>query len=417
MPRARKLGGGGVWVPYARRRTFAVPPYRRTDDPDRKVPICARREASSMSSSTHDIIRQSGTSPGGLVRAWHRVRWMAAVLIPLLFAFYVPPEGEQLPFPRPTATLVFLALIVAGNLVSIGLSRADALTTGRLGLLLVWDAGIVLGLQALFAFDEGLSLWVLAVFPIMGGALLRELPGALGVWLFMLTGTTVIRAGASTETAREFWSSQLFRGSMLLLIAVFVGSLVREVAHLIAALRSAEATMRQQSARDDLTGIANRSTVHRQLAEAVGRAQRGAPPPSLLYIDVDDFKTVNDRLGHGVGDRALQVVAERMTETTRTGDVPARLGGDEFCVLLQSPDSLAGAGQLAQRLRERINEPWEADGNVVRLSVSIGVANWTPDMTATDLLHRSDRAMYVEKTRSRELVTIEPIRSPSDAAG
>lgn len=365
-----------------------------------------------MSTLSNATPRQPGTFPGGPIRAWHQVRWLAALFVPLLFGFYVPPDGGPLPFPALPAAASLTTLLVAANLLSMWWARRGALDPLRIGILLAWDAGLVLALQALFAFDAGLSLWVLAIFPIMGGALLWEVRGALLTWLVMLAGSTIIRAGAAEPIDEAFWSSQLFRASILLLVSFFVGSLVREVSGLIGALQRAEHALREQSVRDDLTGIANRAAVHRQLAEAVARAERGGPAPSLLYIDCDNFKSINDRLGHGVGDQALRVVAARLTETTRAGDVPARLSGDEFCVLVQSPESQQGAAQLAQRLRERIRDPFEVNDHVVELAASVGVATWTPGMDAGDLMDHADRAMYDDKSARRRTVVIGSTSDP-----
>lgn len=350
--------------------------------------------------------------PGAPIRAWHQLRWLAAALVPALFAFYVPPPGQTPPFAALPVAALFVALIVVANLVSIGRARRGSLDTRAMTALLGWDAVVVLALQATFAFDPGLSLWVLSAFPIMGAAVVGNLPGALAMWLLMGVGSTIIRASAGTASTGVFWSSQIFRGSILLLVALFVGSIVREMSGLIVALRRAEARLRAQTVRDDLTGIANRLMLHTQLEEAVARAERGAPAPSLLYLDVDDFKSINDRLGHTVGDRALRLVARRLESETRTGDVAARLSGDEFCVLLQSTETAQGADLLAERLRRAMSAPWQADGTLVELSVSVGVARWRPGMTAEQLLTTSDRSMYTGKAAGRRSVRLRP--APTD---
>lgn len=168
----------------------------------------------------------------------------------------------------------------------------------------------------------------------------------------------------------------------------YAGRLEREVA-----ARTAE--LERLTRTDSLTALHNRRALLAELEREVNRARRQSRPLSALYIDVDDFKRLNDREGHARGDEALIAVAGALTATLRTVDVAARLGGDEFCVLLPDTDR-AHALIVAERLADAVRAS-------CRLTVSIGAAT-VEDGDATDpeaLLRRADAEMYREKRRTR----------------
>lgn len=151
---------------------------------------------------------------------------------------------------------------------------------------------------------------------------------------------------------------------------------------------------------DPLTGLANRVLFYDRLGQATARARRARQGLALLLIDLDDFKTVNDRFGHPVGDLALQEFAQRLRAATREADVLARLGGDEFALVqtdLQQPD---GVQALADRLLSALAVPTILNGCDVTLHASIGVAVFPRDGHDADaLVARADQALYAAKAR------------------
>jgi diguanylate cyclase (GGDEF)-like protein len=133
-------------------------------------------------------------------------------------------------------------------------------------------------------------------------------------------------------------------------------------------------------------------------------------PPAVLFVDVDDFKTVNDTLGHGAGDDLLVTVAGRLTADVRADDVVARLGGDEFAVLLTFADG-ERLRNVADRLLASLRAPMELAGSSVTVTASIGGALGATGDTAERLLHSADTAMYSAKRSgkdSRSLVDALP---------
>ena len=160
---------------------------------------------------------------------------------------------------------------------------------------------------------------------------------------------------------------------------------------------------------DFLTGLYNRRFFMQRLAEETERVKRGHQPMSVLLLDMDDFKTVNDTHGHDVGDRVLQVIASVAQEVKRISDVAARIGGEEFAMLLPDTDR-EGAIKLAQRIRRTINEQIIADakGGPISVTASIGVATMSHSDHGIDhILTHADRALYRAKDAGRNRVCTE----------
>jgi len=143
---------------------------------------------------------------------------------------------------------------------------------------------------------------------------------------------------------------------------------------------------------DPLTGLGSRGLLLDRLQHELVRADRGATAPTILFMDLDHFKVVNDSLGHFAGDQVLMAVAERLQQCVREGDVCARLGGDEFAVLL-APG--ADPSAVSQRIIASLGRPFEIADTEVSISVSIGIATGTDE--AVILLRHADSAMYDAK--------------------
>ncbi|MDR9390737.1 MAG: GGDEF domain-containing protein [Trueperaceae bacterium] len=154
---------------------------------------------------------------------------------------------------------------------------------------------------------------------------------------------------------------------------------------------------------DPLTGLPNARSFDASAEAALARAERAGEPLSVLLMDLDHFKTVNDRFGHAAGDAVLAHVAGLLRAGARTGDVPARLGGEEFVVLLPDIDP-AGARRVAERLLATLREARvEVEGSEVAVTASVGVAAWRPgEANLSPALRRADRAMYRAKDAGRD---------------
>jgi diguanylate cyclase (GGDEF)-like protein len=146
---------------------------------------------------------------------------------------------------------------------------------------------------------------------------------------------------------------------------------------------------------DTLTGLVNRAVFRERLNAAVARPGQ---PFAVLCLDLDQFKDVNDMLGHAIGDELLGLVAGRLRQCVRDGDIAARLGGDEFAIVLNSPTAdAAPAVSLARRLIDSVTAPFEVQGHTIFIGVSIGIAVAEPDLPGAELLKRADVALYRAK--------------------
>jgi diguanylate cyclase (GGDEF)-like protein len=163
-------------------------------------------------------------------------------------------------------------------------------------------------------------------------------------------------------------------------------------------LRELQEQLEHQAFHDPLTGLANRVLFVDRLTHALAR--RGSRV-AVLFLDLDDFKVVNDRYGHGHGDELLRQVAARVRGCLRAADTPARMGGDEFAILLEDADK-ALLMDVAERIVAAFCEPFTVCGSEVRVKGSLGVAtNSSGDETAEDLLRNADVAMYTAKTSGK----------------
>jgi diguanylate cyclase (GGDEF)-like protein/PAS domain S-box-containing protein len=173
--------------------------------------------------------------------------------------------------------------------------------------------------------------------------------------------------------------------------------------------KALEEQLRQLAFHDSLTLLANRGLFRDRVQHAVTLAQRGHHQAVVMFLDLDNFKNINDSLGHDAGDRLLQAVAQRLIKATRSSDTVARLGGDEFAILLEGTTSVADVESLATTLIEQLAQPFTVSATEVRVSASIGVAFSSAEVSAEALLSRADIAMYHAKAAGKgQFVTFQP---------
>lgn len=162
--------------------------------------------------------------------------------------------------------------------------------------------------------------------------------------------------------------------------------------------REAEEIIRHQAFHDTLTGLPNRTLFHTRLTQALDDAQRNRENLAVLFLDLDDFKQINDTLGHDKGDDLLSSVAERLKGVVRSHDTVARLGGDEFLVLLPGIASPNDAAKVAKRALDTVGAPFVLDGENAQVTSSIGIAIYPQDgQKAETLIKNADAAMYDAK--------------------
>jgi diguanylate cyclase (GGDEF)-like protein/PAS domain S-box-containing protein len=174
----------------------------------------------------------------------------------------------------------------------------------------------------------------------------------------------------------------------------------------ITARRMAEERMQSLAQHDGLTGTANRALLFERIGRALVRAKRSSRKPALLYLDVDHFKDVNDRLGHAAGDALLKAFAARLERCVREADTVARVGGDEFVVLLEDVVDGEGARRVAEKIAAAVGQPTRADGHDIAVTTSIGVALHDRAENADEWLKRADAALYDAKAAGRDAIRL-----------
>ncbi|HEU4709673.1 MAG TPA: EAL domain-containing protein [Methylophilaceae bacterium] len=166
--------------------------------------------------------------------------------------------------------------------------------------------------------------------------------------------------------------------------------------------RKAEERAHELAIKDPLTSLYNRRSLIERLEEAIAHAKRSKEQIALMFMDMDRFKSINDTLGHDVGDGLLQQLSTRISSAVRESDIVARLGGDEFVVLMQGMSSYTDAGKVARKIIEATTPSFAVGAHKIRTSVSIGISLFPQDGDNPQLLMRNaDLAMYHAKQRRR----------------
>ena len=176
------------------------------------------------------------------------------------------------------------------------------------------------------------------------------------------------------------------------------GVLARALADAATLQKVLEEELRQQALHDPLTELANRTLFKKRVEQALNRRGQAEKSFAVAFMDIDDFKMVNDSLGHAAGDELLITIARRLRESVRTSDTAARLGGDEFAVLLEDVDDAAEVAIPAQHILESVFVPIELEGELLSVQGSVGIAIHRVGQGAAELLRNADVAMYSAKS-------------------
>ncbi|EGV52205.1 sensor domain-containing protein [Candidatus Endoriftia persephone] len=170
----------------------------------------------------------------------------------------------------------------------------------------------------------------------------------------------------------------------------------------ITTVKQAQQKLEHLAQHDPLTGLPNRLLIDEMLEHTIGGARREDKRSAVMFLDLDGFKTINDSLGHRVGDRVLQKVADRLRRALRGPDMVARLGGDEFLVVIERLDQQADVAIIAEKLLAQFREAFPVEGRELFITASIGISLFPGDgATAADLIQHADSAMYRAKESGR----------------
>jgi len=251
-------------------------------------------------------------------------------------------------------------------------------------------------------FAGFLLIGLAAVRPARSDAAVARSHTRLGVFLPYVIAAAVIFLGGIKKASAGILESFLFWDMMVVVLLV----LGRQLLTLLDRI-SLEKELARQAFSDPLTGLANRALFRDRVGLALARMQRTNQPFALAFLDLDDFKTTNDTMGHEAGDLLLVAVAERLRGSVRPADTVARLGGDEFAMLMEGLEDVTGAVRIAERALWSFHAPYALKNKDVMVGASVGVTLCsTADQSVDDLLSRADMAMYMAKAAGKGRVEV-----------
>lgn len=267
--------------------------------------------------------------------------------------------------------------------------------------------------------DRSRLAWQTASATIMGLAIAGMHYSGMQAAHFPLD--SVCRAASQLD---HTWFAVLIAGAAISMLAVTLVASVLDArlqsrtAGLVTSLKEANTELQRIALMDGLTRLPNRLLLADRLQQAIGRSRRDGHVIALLFVDLDGFKTVNDSLGHQVGDLVLQEIATRLGNILRASDTIARIGGDEFVVLVEDVEDRPALAMLAERIERVVCNPIHARDEEVQLSASIGIAVFPDDAQDEDqLLAAADSAMYTAKASGKNTHRFHDPATTVSAAG
>ncbi|HVZ78549.1 MAG TPA: EAL domain-containing protein [Gemmatimonadaceae bacterium] len=266
-----------------------------------------------------------------------------------------------------------------------------------------------------FILRVGLRGVIVGIAFIVAATDVWHAPGVKGwgrrivVWSFALFGLSQIqllavgflRPPSAVPPSYGMWVGF---SDFVLMFAMGLGVVIWLLEEQHAEARESAAEVQKLAFHDPLTGLPNRKLFLDHLEMSIPRARRGRHKLAVFFVDLDRFKVVNDSLGHGVGDRLLQVVAARIRSALRETDIVARMGGDEFTVLAPVVHTLEDAISVARKVHEAVKEPIAIEGRELFVTASIGISVFPDDgQNADTLVRNADTAMYRAKSQGADL--------------
>jgi diguanylate cyclase (GGDEF)-like protein len=352
-------------------------------------------------------------SPGPAVPALGPALRRATILLaPAALSFAVGSFVAGFVFADPAMerTAAVLAagaavFAVAWQLLQRGLVRPAALLL----------TATLLILPVLFAAVQPPTFASFPLVPLLGVAFAlpflegRRLAALMALACLSSAGTAAIQSIAPRDEQLPDWFFATFNvlgllalvGVLLILLAAFSNRLHRSLREVTVSA----VALAHQATHDSLTGLANRQAGLAQAQAVLDGPQADRAGAAVLYIDVDEFKRINDTLGHLAGDALLERVGQRIAAATSTG-ITARPGGDEFIVVIAGPVDVAAAGRAAGAISDSLTVPFAVHGRDVRVTASIGIAPLDDATTAEEILARADAAMYTAKRAGKGLTAV-----------
>lgn len=308
-----------------------------------------------------------------------------------------------------------LALVVAALLITVSYWLATRGATQHAAALLI--ASLISVLSFLVLANAGIHDEAMLAFPalLVFAALVGNTRLMWGITLWTLSFIVILAwmqsrgwfVGLSPERG---YSAYFYTSIILLVTAICVGWLASDLRKVLGRLEREHQKLLQSQAEithmahhDHLTGLPNRLLIQDRFQQVVARSQRHNSKAALMFLDLDNFKTINDTHGHFTGDKLLKQIADALSETLRASDTVGRQGGDEFLVLLDELRGDADAAHIAEKLIAKVEETGREFNASCQLSCSIGIAVYPLDASDFEtLLKKADVAMYAAKRGGRQ---------------
>jgi diguanylate cyclase (GGDEF)-like protein len=255
------------------------------------------------------------------------------------------------------------------------------------------------------------TVLVLSILALLATWARRERK-VLDVWVMVIMSAWALDVTLSAIVSASRYDLGWYAGRIYglvaaccLLIVLLIGTnrLHARLMNALAIARSLEQHLKFRAETDFLTGLPNRALFYDRLETAMTRCRRSKNLMALLYLDIDDFKGINDNLGHAAGDEVLRYFAQRLLQCLRASDTVARLGGDEFTVILENISSREIAMSVVNKLMAALRRPYEIGEEEIQSRASIGIAYFTgAELKADDLIKQADAALYKAKQHGRD---------------
>lgn len=392
-----------VWMP-----TFASPDLEREYQAslaDEKIRLTRMVALLGGGLNLCFVILDFWAIPSALGTVWALRAAMLVALAGYFLATRLPRYGERWYAPLTAAT--FLIMAAAMNAMVLLARPGEAAIDGYFGGLLLVAIGLHTMTYLHLGLSVGLSLSMLGVYAASVILVHGHTSGANGVVLAsnLFVGVSAMIIGTVAQALRDRYARENF---------LLRHSLQRDVE-----MKEEENRRASYLAdHDPLTGLCNRLHFEREIQTLLDEAARNGTEVALMFVDLDDFKPVNDNYGHAVGDRVLRVIAERLQSRLRGADLCARFGGDEFLVAIahHGGDHMA-VRAAAARLADAIGLEIEVRGAVIRTTASIGIAGYPIDGRDLDtLLKHADERMYEVKRHGGNAAALPPAWREPDAS-
>jgi diguanylate cyclase (GGDEF)-like protein len=314
-----------------------------------------------------------------------------------IYIFFMGADEKLTAYQHQALFFISYCFLAAVGIFTLIIIRPQISPTRRL-LAMALDFGATSYLMYIME-DKGILffavyLWITIGYGLRYGAYYLYTAMAISIVSF-----TIVFSNSAYWRGQWGFSVGLLIG--LVALPLYFSSLLKRLNDQNKELKKLYEQMARHATHDSLTRLPNRKHFHDHLAETIASAERDKKTFAILYLDLDGFKTINDALGHAVGDQLIENTARRLERCIRKGDMVARVGGDEFVVLLRDITSF-DVSKVAEKITQTLSETFAIGANSLCITTSIGVAKYPQDGTdANALIHNADSAMYETKRNGK----------------